>query len=523
VGAGNGFESQRPWASGATSPVGLTAISKHPYKNIRRFPQDSVNDAAGVRPVDAPGQTDGKFDPATNRWRGEFLPTYDAFFPEYYLSGIQTEHFIRDLSPFTTDIYGTPHGRFTSPPGGQPPTMWITEWNMDPSGADPSNPANVGGPPMAQLSSDDVKHMQAKAVLRFLAAWVNKGASAVYFFAVKHPNLSLVDPGFFSALQAGRGAYPGDASGGEAMTAMRRLVSSVAGAEPLSRTRSLSLDEVGDYDGHKQFNGDGTAAHPPLYDRDVVGFFPYQVNDHRFVIPTYVMTRSITKLYRPNAPANDATRYDLPDARFRLTIGGVRGNGRIQVTVSDPLSGRATPTRVISHSGDRLIVETLLTDSPRVLTIDESGAGATAGGRLELSDLRVSPRVWRMGSRLPRLSKRARKRSRAGTMIGFRLSAPATVELSFDRAKRARKSGRGCARSSRRAKQRKRCTRYVRKGSFSVRARAGLNQVRFYGKLSRRRGLKPGPYRVTVSATDAAGSRAEPQRAAFRALQARRR
>jgi hypothetical protein len=366
VGIGNGFENQRPWASGATSPPGLTAIDKHPYKNMRRFPQDAVNDAKGVRPLDALGHPDGTYNKATNRWRDNFVPTYDAFFPEYYLTAIQTEHLIRDLSPITTDISGTPHGRRTKPKGGHAPTMWVTEWNMDPSGADPSNPANAGGPRLARLTDRDVRHMQAKAVLRFLTAFVNKGVSAVYFFAAKARSLALVEPAFFTGLKRG---YPGDDSGGETLRAVRRLVGSLRSAVPLSHTRQLSLLDVSDNHDHKQFKGDGTAAHPTLYDRDVLAFFPYQVNQSRYVIPAYVMTRSLVKLYAPGAPGSDEGRFDLPPEKFRLTIGGVpAADARLSAT--DPLTGEPVPAKMVSKQGDRLVVELPLTDSPRLLTLD---------------------------------------------------------------------------------------------------------------------------------------------------------
>jgi hypothetical protein len=367
VGIGNGFASQRPWDAGSTSPRGLTAIDKHPYINMRRFPKDSANDAPGIRPLDALGHTDGTRDSASNRWRDNFVPTYDAFFPEYYLTGIQTENLVRDLSPITTEINGTPHGRLTKPKGGRAPTMWVTEWNMDPSGADPSNPANVGGPPLAHLTNGDVRHMQAKAVLRFLCAWVNKGVSAVDFFAAKAQNLALVDPVFFTALKRGR--YPGDRSGGETLGAVRRLVGSLRGSVPISHTRPLSLLEVSDDHHHKQFEGDSTAPHPPLFDRDVVGFFPYQVNANRYVIPAYVMTRSLTKLYAPDAPKSDRGRFDLPPEPFRLTIGRVPATDS-KVTASDPLTGKSVPVEVISRQDDRLVVEVPLTDSPRLLTLD---------------------------------------------------------------------------------------------------------------------------------------------------------
>ena len=85
------------------------------------------------------------------------------------------------------------------------------------------------------------------------------------------------------------------------------------------------------------------------------------------------MTRNIAELYRPGAPATDRTRYDLPEERFRLSIGGLRTSARIDVRASDPLSGQAVATRVVSQSGSSLVVELPLTDSPRLLTIDETG------------------------------------------------------------------------------------------------------------------------------------------------------
>ena len=370
VGIGNGFESQRPWASGETSPAGLTAISKHPYKNMRRFPQDAANDAPGIRPLDALGRTAGSYDGSTNRWRDDFVPAYDAFFPEYYLNAIQTEHLIRDLSPFTTSLYDTPHGRVTHPPGGDPPGMWITEWNMDPAGADLSDPGNAGGDRVDDLSDEEVEHFKAKGVLRYLTSWVNKGVSAVHLFAAKHGDLALVDPSFFDALDDDGGDYPGDEEGGETMEAVRRLTDALDGAESLRETRELSLHEIGDHEGRKQFEGDGTAAHPPLYDRDVVGFFPYQVDEHRFVMPVYVMTRDIAKRYPREDLDPGATRLDMPESRFRLTIGGVAvrrrrrgerersplrtlGRGHRRVPLGRPPGRRAAPDRLAAAAHDR--------------------------------------------------------------------------------------------------------------------------------------------------------------------------
>src|SRR5512132_2564002 len=157
--------------------------------------------------------------------------------------------------------------------------MWVTEMNIDPAGA----PASFG------LTPSDRLHFQAKATLRALVSFVNKGVSALDFYAVKDGNFALVSQSFFDAI-AGGGAYPGDTAGGPVMDSVRRLVSGFDGAVATSTPRQLSLLEMDDYAGNKQFEGDGTADHPPLYNRDVLAFLPFQVTSNRFVIPVYVMT-----------------------------------------------------------------------------------------------------------------------------------------------------------------------------------------------------------------------------------------
>jgi hypothetical protein len=260
---------------------------------------------------------------------------------------------VRDLSPITTDLYRKPHGRNTHPAGAPPPAVWITETNLDPAGTG--------------LTDGDVEHFHAKSALRYFTAFVSKGVSALDLYAAKGGTWSLIDPAFFEAL--GRsGAYPGDAAGGETPRAVRRLVGALAGAQPLDKVRPLSLLEVSDRHDHKQFEGDGTAAHPPLYDRDVLAFFPFQVRPGRYVVPVYVMTRNLAKLYRPGAPASDHSRYDLPPERFTLTIGGLRST-HVVARATDPLTGATVPVKVVSRRRERLVVELPVTDAPRLLTL----------------------------------------------------------------------------------------------------------------------------------------------------------
>jgi hypothetical protein len=337
VGIGDGFASLRPFDAGSNVPPGLSAIDKHPYPPRLVFPHDAVFSA--IRPVDALGRPEGVQE--GTRWRDSFIPSYTAFFPEYFLSGIQTETVIRDLSPITTSIYSTPHGRTTHPPDSTPPAIWLTEAAMNPAGI----PRSV------------LPEFHAKGALRWATAWVNKGASAVYFYAASSPGWGLVNA-----------SAPG---GGETLTALKRLTQTLeTGASPISQRRSLTLLGISDTHNHEQFAGDGTTAHPPLYDRDVVGFFPYQVSNGRVVVATYVMTRDLMHSYTSRLRRSDPRRYDMPPESFRLTIGGVAGLGS-SVSLVDPLTGRSGGAHVVSNSAGKLVVDVSLTDSPRLLVLSK--------------------------------------------------------------------------------------------------------------------------------------------------------
>jgi hypothetical protein len=336
VGIGDGFANLRPWEAGSNVPAGVSAIDKHPYPPRRSFPREAVFNQ--VVPLDALGHADASQD-ASGRWRDSFIPSYTAFFPEYFLSAVQTETAIRDLSPITTDVYGTPHGRNTHPPGAPPPAMWLTEAGMDPHDV-----------PDAVLPA-----FHAKGALRWATSWINKGAARVYFYAASSPGWGIVQP------SAKNGGLP--------LRALGRLTQTLGmGAAPISQPRTLGLLSVSDPADHLQFAGDGTPAHPPLTDADVLGFFPFQSSNGRVVVALYVMTRDLLHAYRPGLPASNPERYDLPPETFRLTIAGVSGLGS-SVSASDPLTGRSTPVRVVSRTADRLVVDVAVTDSPRLLVL----------------------------------------------------------------------------------------------------------------------------------------------------------
>jgi hypothetical protein len=97
-----------------------------------------------------------------------------------------------------------------------------------------------------------------------------------------------------------------------------------------------------------------------------------------------------------------------------------------------------------------------------------------------------------------------------GTRLLYQLSEPATASFRVERLLRGRRQGATCARPTRRNRRRRACTRVAPSGSFTHDGRAGVNEFRFRGRVNDRR-LRPGRYRMTVGARDAAGNES-PQR-----------
>lgn len=374
IGIGNGFANQRPWEAGSNSPAGLTAIDKHPYKNRVVYPRDNAP-SVGIVPLDAQGQAAytnvGAWPPLRV---DNFTPSYIAFLPEYFLTSLQTENLVRDIGPVVQNIGSIAHGRNTAPAGGTPPEMWITEYNMDlAGGADPSDPSNISVGSAGQITPQQLAHLQAKVLLRTISSYVSKGVAAVHFYAAAGGgSFGLINQSFINAIgTAGTGAYPGDGSGGEPIDVMGRFSSAFTGSGPNPTHRSISLDRIDDFTGTKQFEGNGTPQFPALYNRDSLAFFPFQSSDSSFVVPVYVVTRDVERVYQTDLAASDPKRFDMPEETYRLTVGGVDGTSAT-VSAVDPLTGSQVPVDVVSRSSGQLVLDMPVTDSPRLLKIDNA-------------------------------------------------------------------------------------------------------------------------------------------------------
>jgi hypothetical protein len=200
---------------------------------------------------------------------------------------------------------------------------------------------------------------------------INKGMTREYFYAAAGHALALIPPAFYTALQAHPETYPGDALGGETMSGFRNMLAQFQGPGPGPDLRQLTLLSIAQDGDHAQFTGDGTAAHPSLYDREVLAVLPFQSSPTRFVIPVYVMTRNLLTLYEPEAPTSDIHRFDLPNETFRITLGNLPESATPPtIAAYDPLRNETTPAKLIAQSGHTATIEIAATDYPRILTIE---------------------------------------------------------------------------------------------------------------------------------------------------------
>jgi Ca2+-binding RTX toxin-like protein len=121
-----------------------------------------------------------------------------------------------------------------------------------------------------------------------------------------------------------------------------------------------------------------------------------------------------------------------------------------------------------------------------------SGAGGGTGADLEapvIGAVTLAPRRFAVARRPTAIAA-----ARRGTTIGYALSEPAAVTLRFQRVRRGR---------------------YVGVGALRRAGRTGSNRLRFSGRIGRR-ALRPGAYRLVVSAVDAAGNRSTRRSRSFR-------
>lgn len=299
----DGFTNTTPWPSGARNEPGYSGASRHPYSNhTATGPPWSLSGA----PLDATGQ------------QTSFEPAYTiSAMPEYFLNQLQTEGLVRYLYPGGGQtIGGTPVGPTTD---GQ---MWLTEIRSE---GDVINPF--------------FNYNTEKEVLRLYAAWGGKGA-IVFPFATSANGWVLVDPS--------------DPNGGPIIQTIGNYTTAIT-TGTITNRRSLQLNQIADNHNAKIFSGNGTAANPDLYERDVTFVQPIQSTNNQFEVLAYVMTRNLSDKH--------------PGRTFSLTMCCFSGN--VTATALDPISNTSIPVTATPGPGGKYTFTLSLIDYPRVITIKD--------------------------------------------------------------------------------------------------------------------------------------------------------
>jgi hypothetical protein len=121
--------------------------------------------------------------------------------------------------------------------------------------------------------------------------------------------------------------------------------------------------------------------------------------------------------------------------------------------------------------------------------------------------------TWRAGNALAQIT-RSRKPP-IGTTFKFNLDQAATARFTFTAVSVGRMVGKRCSRPTKGNSHKRRCTLRLTAGTLSLRARLGADKVRFQGRVSSAKKLKPGRYTVAITATNAAGQRSSAHTLSF--------
>ena len=149
-------------------------------------------------------------------------------------------------------------------------------------------------PNAASRDAQQSFHLKTLCMLRSFCLWLNKGIDQLDFFCAyedKPEGMGILPTNFLK--------LPPDAKfedvATEPMRALRELVGAFDGAEQVETTSPLKIAVTELGEPLKIFDGDGTPAHPPLWQRQAVAVLPWQLSKTQFVIAAYLMSYDATK------------------------------------------------------------------------------------------------------------------------------------------------------------------------------------------------------------------------------------
>jgi hypothetical protein len=250
--------------------------------------------------------------------------------------------------------------------------------------------------------------------------------------------------------------------------------------------------------------------------------------------PPAVLTGAPSAITSAGATVNGTVNPDgsqVSDCHFAITPappGGALvpclqqvGAGSTPVPVSAtvvglaPATGYAVTLLASSAQGASAGAPVAFATSPLAAPAMTAGGGGAAPPTI--TAFRLSPSRFRRGRRAATIT-RAQAMPTA-TTVSFTLSQAAAVKLTFQAHLRGVRVGHGCAAPSASRRGGRSCTRYLTLSQrVSRAARAGANRISFDGVLDGGARLAPGSYRLSLTASTAAGSTTAAQHPSFTLL-----
>ena len=310
----NGFASTVPWPASSDQPPIVVGLSKHPYPRLLSFPSDEQTNG---RCLDAQGTSTG------------FVPTYKAFFPEYYATAIQTETVIRDMGPGMNDIYGKAHGRNARRIDGttRPVPVWITEIGINP------REVGIADPDVAML-------LKAKATARFLLFYLNKGAKRVYLYSAFGGNAE------YGLVPDAYGASPNAAASSLSLKIIQRIAKVMAEIRDPAPADKVALRFAIEPDPGSalQFTGGISPDNPPVRNIDMLALLPFRGGEGQFIVAYYFVTRDIRQAAVPEnvtieivgtgRPVSELRAYDPFADEWRTAPIAAAGEDYVRTTIA---------------------------------------------------------------------------------------------------------------------------------------------------------------------------------------------
>jgi hypothetical protein len=188
-----------------------------------------------------------------------------------------------------------------------------------------------------------------------------------------------------------------------------------------------------------------------------------------------------------------------------ITVGGLRNGTTYTLTVT---ASNALGTGPPSAPSNPITP----TCPPAVGT-----TGLPIPGAPELSGLSLSPAAFRAAPSGPTALAATSNKPQTGTLVSYTDSQAATTTFTVLQSQSGVRRGNRCVKAPQHPPTKpgfKRCTRLVALGSFTHTDRAGQNQLRFTGRISRRQ-LRPASYQLRAIARNPAGNTSPPRTTHF--------